>query len=181
MWHKHSKLITRTHVCLQDGPKRVSAFSSHALVSCCSHSLTQLAVPTQASHNNVSRDLWWVVSSKKQTLKITILVLVNPFSKGTIASKTFGNLQKNSDSTMWQFCNMSKYLSVQLCNWKLNIEHCGSGCGSVSRVAASNTRDPRFKYRHQQKYYLPDVILNRNTGKRGREWPIFRKTNRWQW
>ena len=154
MWHKHSKLVTRTHVRLQDGLKRVSAFNSHTPVSCCSYSFKQLAVPTQASHNYVSRDLCWVVSPKKQTLKITILVLVNPFSKGTIACKTFGNFLFKKCEYNWAVLRhtVSKNLSVQLCNWKFNSQHLGSGCSSVGWGVTSNTRDPQFESRHWQNF-----------------------------
>ena len=55
----------------------------------------------------------------------------------------------------------------------------GSGCGSVARVVASDSRGPWFESSHRQK-----IILNiycqlywkdENKEKRGREWLIFLK------
>ena len=62
----------------------------------------------------------------------------------------------------------------------------GSGCGSVGRAVASNTRGPRFESRHGQilkSIYLLSTVLfwkDENKGKRGREWSIFWKKNSMQ-
>ena len=53
----------------------------------------------------------------------------------------------------------------------------GSGCSSVGRVVASDTRDPRFESRHWQNFYRTFVYCHlcwkdKNKEKRGREWPI---------
>ena len=53
-----------------------------------------------------------------------------------------------------------------------------SGCGSVGRVAASNSRGPRFESSHRQKImhwtfiYCQLYWKDENKGKRGLEWPI---------
>ena len=57
----------------------------------------------------------------------------------------------------------------------------GSGCDSVGRAVASDTRVPLFESRHQEFFnvytFLPIVkcIKTRYQIKRGREWPIFVK------
>lgn len=81
------KLITRTRVSSLDGLKRGSAFITHTLVSCCAHSLTQLAVHSQDSRNYVYRD----DVQKKRTIKLRAFVLVKPFSKA--CSIFLGNSQ----------------------------------------------------------------------------------------
>ena len=61
--------------------------------------------------------------------------------------------------------------------------HWGSGCGSVGRAVASDTRGPRFESSHRQKFnYLLNICLlstvywkDENKEKRGREWPILKK------
>ena len=43
---------------------------------------------------------------------------------------------------------------------KVKIEKLGSGCGSVGRVVASNTRGPRFESSHRQKFtYILNICL----------------------
>ena len=37
----------------------------------------------------------------------------------------------------------------------------GSGCGTVGRAVASNTRGPRFKSSHQENLYVPSTVLKR--------------------
>ena len=57
----------------------------------------------------------------------------------------------------------------------------GSGCGSVGRVVASDTKGPQFESSHRQKFiYLLNICLlssvywkDENKEKRGQEWPIF--------
>ena len=64
-----------------------------------------------------------------------------------------------------------------------NVRYLGSGCGSVGRVDATNTRGPRFESSHRQKFiYLLNICLlstvywkEENKEKRGLEWPIFKK------
>ena len=48
----------------------------------------------------------------------------------------------------------------------------GSGCGSVGRAVASNTRGPQFESSHQQ-FYLYWQCIEKT--KRGHEWPNFLK------
>ena len=55
----------------------------------------------------------------------------------------------------------------------------GSGCGSVGRAVASDTRCSRFESRHRQ-IFIEHLLLStalywkdENNRKRGREWPIF--------
>ena len=52
----------------------------------------------------------------------------------------------------------------------------GSGCGSVGRVVASDTRDPRIKSRHQQNFIYSCTIKKTKIKKKGWDWPIFQKT-----
>ena len=49
----------------------------------------------------------------------------------------------------------------------------GSGCGSVGRAVSFDTRDPQFKSRQLQNFIYPLY-----SSKRGREWPIFKKSPR---
>ena len=59
----------------------------------------------------------------------------------------------------------------------------GSGCGSVGRVVASDTRGPWFESSQRQKFiFILNICLlatvywkDENKDKRGREWPIFLK------
>ena len=58
----------------------------------------------------------------------------------------------------------------------------GSGCGSVGRAVASNTRGPRFKSSHRQKFinieqllYTINCVLKRRKIKKKRPGPIFKK------
>ena len=55
----------------------------------------------------------------------------------------------------------------------------GSGCGSVGRAVASNTRGPQFESGHRQNLYWTEftVDCNEKKKKRGREWPVFIKRN----
>ena len=50
-----------------------------------------------------------------------------------------------------------------------------SGCGSVGRAVASDTRGPRFESSHRQKNYIEHLLSTglkrRKLRKRGREWP----------
>ena len=53
----------------------------------------------------------------------------------------------------------------------------GSGCCSVGRAVASDTRGPRFEFSHRQlllnQYFLLTVCRkDENERKRGRKWPI---------
>ena len=36
--------------------------------------------------------------------------------------------------------------------WGSKLDYLGSGCGSVGRAVASDTRGPRFEYSHRQKF-----------------------------
>ena len=51
----------------------------------------------------------------------------------------------------------------------------GSGCGSVGRAVASDSRGPRFESSHRQKFilnvYCPLFWKDENK-ERGRDWPI---------
>ena len=55
----------------------------------------------------------------------------------------------------------------------------GSGCGSVGRAPAFDTRGPRFESNHRQKFIYWTFIYSQlywkdeNKGKRCREWPNF--------
>ena len=53
----------------------------------------------------------------------------------------------------------------------------GSGCGSVGRAVASNSRGPRFKSSYRQNFILNIYCQlhwkDENKEKRGREWPLF--------
>ena len=52
----------------------------------------------------------------------------------------------------------------------------GSGCGSVGRVVASNTRDPWFESSHRQKFILNvNFRKDKNQQKRGRNGPFLKK------
>ena len=45
-------------------------------------------------------------------------------------------------------------------NLKVKNEAKGSGCGSVGRAVASDTRDPRFESSHWQKFiYILNICL----------------------
>ena len=59
---------------------------------------------------------------------------------------------------------------------KGNNLRCGSCCGSVGRVVDSNSRCPRFKSSHRQKFilniYCQLYWKDKNKEKRGRSWPI---------
>ena len=63
------------------------------------------------------------------------------------------------------------YLAKVLNSW-------GSGCGSIGRAVASNTRGPRFESRHRQIFVEHlftvncIVLKNKNKRKRGREWSV---------
>ena len=52
----------------------------------------------------------------------------------------------------------------------------GSGCGSVGRGVASDTRGPRFESSHGETYtdYFFTVLKRRKQRKRVQEWPIFK-------
>ena len=53
----------------------------------------------------------------------------------------------------------------------------GSGCGSVGRAVATDTRDPRFKPRHRQSFIhrITNFISEKTKIKKiGRECPIFK-------
>ena len=60
----------------------------------------------------------------------------------------------------------------------------GSGCGSVGRAVAFNTRGPRFDSSHRQNFiehlfvnlFIINCIEKTKINKRGREWPILKKT-----
>ena len=66
----------------------------------------------------------------------------------------------------------------------LRVIDAGSGCGSVGRAVASDTRDLRFKP-HHQKSFIHQIIYqlyhrkDQNKWKRVREWPILRKKSNW--
>ena len=70
---------------------------------------------------------------------------------------------------------------AQINHFKLSLV--GSGCGSVGRVVASDTKGPRFKSSHRQQFiYTLNICLlstvywkDENKEKRGRVWPIFFK------
>ena len=59
----------------------------------------------------------------------------------------------------------------------------GSGCGSVGRAVASNTRGPRFESSHRQKFiYTLNISLlstvyrkDENKGKKAGNGPFFKK------
>ena len=55
----------------------------------------------------------------------------------------------------------------------------GSGCGSVGRAVASDSRGPRFESSHWQKFNVgrlrSTVFKDENKEKRARDWPIFIK------
>ena len=54
----------------------------------------------------------------------------------------------------------------------------GSGCGSVGRAVASNTRGQRFEPRHRQIFTDHLITVNcieKTKRKRGQEWPILKK------
>ena len=53
----------------------------------------------------------------------------------------------------------------------------GSGCGSVGRAVASNTRDPRFESRHRQSFiYQLYIRKDENKEKEAGNGPSFKKT-----
>ena len=66
---------------------------------------------------------------------------------------------------------------------KRKVTLMGSGCGSVGRAVASDTRGPRFESSYRQKkIYILNIWLlstvywkDKNKEKRGRERPIFLK------
>ena len=51
--------------------------------------------------------------------------------------------------------------ALGLCYVKLN-DNPGSGCGSVGRAVASNTRGPRLKYSHWQKFIYIEHLFSVN-------------------
>ena len=83
--------------------------------------------------------------------------------------------------TFWASCIVSPaaYCWVRL----LHDQHwpVGSGCDSVGRAVASDTKGPRFESSHWQNLYWAFVYLStincieKTKIKRGREWPIFLK------
>ena len=44
----------------------------------------------------------------------------------------------------------------------MKCQKMGSGCGSVGRAVASNTRDPRFKSSHGQKFIYIEHLFTLN-------------------
>ena len=55
----------------------------------------------------------------------------------------------------------------------------GSGCGSVGRAVASNTKDPQFKSRNQENYtYQLYYRKDENKEKEAGNGPSFKKTRR---
>ena len=62
--------------------------------------------------------------------------------------------------------------------WTVTItNYWDSGCGSVDRAVAFNSRDPRFESSHRQNFILNINCQlywkDENKEKRGRDWPIF--------
>ena len=52
-----------------------------------------------------------------------------------------------------------------------------SGCGSVGRAVASDTRGLQFKSSHRQTLYYLNTFKRQQLRKRGQEWPFyFKKT-----
>ena len=53
----------------------------------------------------------------------------------------------------------------------------GSGCGSVGRAVAFDTRCPRFQSSHIERLFTVNCVEKTKINKqRGREWPIFKQT-----
>ena len=68
-------------------------------------------------------------------------------------------LSKGNRSTVTELKHpyLTSIVNQFLC---LNINIVGSGCGSVGRAAASDTRGPRFESSHRQKFiYILNICL----------------------
>ena len=78
----------------------------------------------------------------------------------------------------WPLCqpsyNHRPLVETSTSQWS-KLFHYGSGCDSVGRAVASNSRGLQFKSRHWQKFIL-NILLSTvlKIQKRGREWPIFK-------
>ena len=57
---------------------------------------------------------------------------------------------------MWVILFFQKYFGI-ISNSKQTMVS-GSGCGSVGRAVASNTRGPRFESSHRQKFYIEHLF-----------------------
>ena len=83
-----------------------------------------------------------------------------------------------------KFGNVSiLYFYSQIHNYNalcITFHYLGSGCGSVGRAVASDTKGPRFESGHRQTFYYLFTInwieKTKTKDKRGREGPIFLKT-----
>ena len=51
-------------------------------------------------------------------------------------------------------------VKMRLIGHKINNRFLGSGCGSVDRQVASNTRGPQFKSSHRQDFLMTKFINN---------------------
>ena len=60
-------------------------------------------------------------------------------------------------ATQWRLLTQTGSFFASLCPFKQEKE--GSGCGSVGRAVASNTRGPQFKSSHRQNLYWTFVYL----------------------
>ena len=63
---------------------------------------------------------------------------------------------------------------------KMGLNPLGSGCGSVVRAVASDSRGPPFESSHQQNVHLLSILLKfeKTKIKRIREWSILKRTTR---
>ena len=59
--------------------------------------------------------------------------------------------------------------------------HRGSGCGSVGRAVASDTKDSRFESSHRQILFANNCVENMKIKKKRPEWPIFKKGSKSFW
>ena len=80
---------------------------------------------------------------------------------------------------LWSYQSISRSTASSVSIIFVNTVIMKTGCGSVGRAVASDTRVPQFKSSHQRNLIMNTFTLNcwndKNKEKRGREWSIFKQ------
>ena len=119
--------------------------------------------------------IWSHCSSLKSSLSLSrfleTTVLVRSSDVGIFEIFAFHRFTRKKNKRR----NALRQLGIVKSCWLLG----SSGCGSVGRTVASDTRGPWFESRHQQKFYrtfiycqLDCIEKTKRKQKSGREWPI---------
>ena len=137
---------------------------------------------SESSRTKLTMKLWnnvsWVIAVKMTPNWLTIRPA--DFNSLFLPNNIILSSIQSANEATDPFGVISVNCFVTGTNYNCNSLTC-SGCGSVGKAVASDTRGPRFESSHRQKFiYILNICLlstaywkDENKEKRGREWPIF--------